>query len=1524
MGYFSKEIPLNPDSSLGPVTIGSKITVERGKEPLPLEGGNVELVPGCGWDPGTVTISKEMNPEGTRLNILVSLAKEISPSHYTGVILKKKPIKLKVTLFPKMLIPGMGVPVSVSAAPVTDEVDVTIPGLKQPEIVLDAKCTGKTADGKYNLQVIATLDLPPYISKAEKESIIRNLTLEVKDKKNVTVEKGVITQDTTVKILELTALPDFKSKDGTAMITVASAASLAGIALNTTKQVSFEIGRKYILNIHPASLDITMKKPGSFTGKVLEEMPGGQKVLVTDARLSIEYDSDIVSVNPEKGEGTITCTVSQNKISAAKKISLLIHATAGNDSVKPRDVPVNLETIDYGNLEVVFLPALKNHLNPYIQSDHVVLRATLVPPPGNSPVRADIEFECETPGGWLDGPKDFAISPDPNSEITGPAGTTETLPFSGPVGATPSIEGDNRREVMFFGRVPDPDTNPEPPQSESVIAKALVEGTVVAVSPPVPIVLDPKPTLTADTEEVNFLANAKCERHGRPKAVISERIRLSVNNPGDEEWKISVDYDEAGKKLVSCEDEDQNHTSKVFLFEICDPVPLPEQKPGVAAWQQVVEVTTTATMGGLEIEGPTIRINILHEGLYPDSLFEYDKAGELLPATGKGKITINVYDPAEKRSPLENPDDVAERHIFPYVTFIVMEWDGQGLVRKENLFLDITEVQRSTDTSKAGNWWNAIFLVLEESFIEVIYSGGLDEDMQKSSTGKWHIIFQKQIPGFGERANGFVRFYHREYYNRGDPDTTLNWQYDLPVTLMLGNPDELKTRLSTYEEAARCDKIISKCFPEQHRDTLRKEIAALPGKGAEDYRRISIDLHDRAYRIWEEDNEDFLVWDARWGTWIYVAEKAEAAGDVAFNVLVMVYTAPLGFVASLGLSTVATEIKNESLAVYKYYVGQNRSPDLATCISDYVAMNWEKKFLELLSATTVELYLLKEFDLKKVLTQPKKYGAMIAWLWLWKFSVHIAEGVGTENQGIMCSAKLATQDIMNLALVVILADFVGAHRNAPLSKLFGEVRSKGLFGGTMTAPPEKKLKKAEIKAEQKAKREQRKLEKERAAKEAEAAKAAREAETAKATEAVRAAGAAKAKARGKNDKLTEEARNKARNEAEDAANRSKDKVNQLEKAAEERGMALGRDKVKTLEAAAKRLKEHPRDQNARKEFEKACEEVQKDKHAMNELNDIDPKKPNKMREAFNEHWKNTYKEVDTPVRERIAEELNKTLKPGEKPYTARDIEVVMPTNTPKGQTPREASVKSTYDRDVTYGNKRTGDDIPTGISRDIYNEEFFKNRHPDVKNPTKEQCAEFAKECDQTVTDRFSSDAYGGGKPGTDRDGRAIRKDLETATDKNLKGRPYTDVEAVANTMKTKVDEWYNEATPVQKPGAPEKAPPTPEKAAADKKEGMRQLTKQFDNQVEKVIDKYNEMAGYPDPPIAKISDKVRTGVEIMKKVGKDGFTVADAEAALGDIGETPKTIVDKMSANLESGQKFMSPEQKQKMNEWLATLLSE
>jgi len=223
----------------------------------------------------------------------------------------------------------------------------------------------------------------------------------------------------------------------------------------------------------------------------------------------------------------------------------------------------------------------------------------------------------------------------------------------------------------------------------------------------------------------------------------------------------------------------------------------------------------------------------------------------------------------------------------------------------------------------------------------------------------------------------------------------------------------------------------------------------------------------------------------------------------------------------------------------------------------------------------------------------------------------------------------------------------------------------------------------------------------------------------------------------------------------------------------------------------------------------------------------------------------------------------------------------------------------------------------------IYNQEFYRERHgeytyktdasgrvitgPDGK-PVIDQakCNEYAEHMDQTVTDRFHTDAYGGGN-----------EDIGPATRGDMKGKPYKDLEATTRTMETKVYEWYDRAERAMKSG-------DPKAAGAYKEEGMRQLTKQFKNQIEPVVNKYNELAGYPDPPIARIPENVRAGVEIMNRVGKDGFTPADAEAALAHMGESPRSIIQKMSGILESGQKHMSAGQKQQLHEYLKTLPDE
>lgn len=247
------------------------------------------------------------------------------------------------------------------------------------------------------------------------------------------------------------------------------------------------------------------------------------------------------------------------------------------------------------------------------------------------------------------------------------------------------------------------------------------------------------------------------------------------------------------------------------------------------------------------------------------------------------------------------------------------------------------------------------------------------------------------------------------------------------------------------------------------------------------------------------------------------------------------------------------------------------------------------------------------------------------------------------------------------------------------------------------------------------------------------------------------------------------------------------------------------------------------------------------------------------------------------------------------------------TNTPPSS-PEADSVKSTFDRDITYRNRRTGKDIPTKISEPIYNHEFYKQMHGGREPPSAEAARKFAEECDQTVTDRFHRDAYGGGK-----------EDIGPAVDKRQRGKPFKDVEATAKTMEDKVLEWYKRAHDAK----------TPAEAEACKEEGMRQLTKQFKNQIEGRIDKVNEIMGYPDPPVARVPPKLRAAVDVMNRVGTKGpdgriFTVADAEAALRQMGTNPRKVVHEMSGVLESIQKHTPPEVRRAVEQHVKNLEKE
>lgn len=1456
MSTYSKELPLNPDGSLGTVIIGSKLRPQGAKvtEPLPLAGGKVEIVEGCGWSASTAVISEpELVEDSKWLKIRAGIASEIPVAHYVGVMLGRKPMILKVSAFPKVSLPGMGVPVPVAAAPVIDDVSVTIPPLKRPEINLEAQFMERDVNGAYRMKILATVDLPPYVSKVEKSTELKMMAIAITEAKDAKVTRGAETPLDNGKEIELVALPVFASKDGPPSMTITATVSLAGLDLRADKRLTLDVERKYLLNVSPATLGVTVKTPASLTVQVLEEMPGGQKLLVADAAIKVSGGEGLVSLAPSEGEGRLSCTVTQPKITDEKKTALTVSASAGRDKMPPQTVPVVLETAGGGTLEVVFDPPEKTSLNPFVKADQVILRARVVPEKEGVIVPAVITFEPENPEGWLDGPREFGSTSAPPGNVAAPTADISTpLPVS---------DGEWTM-VAFFGKVPAGLVDALPPASEQVIIRAAINGQTIDERP-VPIGLQPKPSVVADKTSLSFLANASKERSGRPPAPSSDAINFSIVNHGGEDWKFTL---KSESDLVTVEEKEHQSSASTFEFIPKDNLPPPPIEHGKPPWEQVIEFAVTANSScGLEVEGPQIAVTLSHEGIYIDRLVACDESGNFHDVTAKGALPYRVFSPDEERAFSGHVNLMGQELLLPYAMLSVMVWNGSGLERKEDLSIEAvpgaeqyTKAQKSKDAdTMAAKIWDFLLFTLHDSILDVIHSG---EDVLRKNTGKWHVILlkgisekeQKEIPGKGEVAKGHISF------AVGLPDTGLypDFQCDVPIHLQLGKLDEAGAGSSIYIEGARCRKIIDGCFPAEDREKLWLDLEMLPEKCSKDYRDFAKLLYDRAWSIWARDQKDFLFWDNGWGTWLYWgAEKAKWAGDVSFMLLVGYATSELGAVNAYFASELANACKNEGLEFYVYYLDHKNQAPFKQCVVDFVHENLCGYLLNL-SAGAVDMAILHGFDLKNPATYRR-----LAWLWLWKFEQQLARN---PEAGYVDAMVEAGKEVVQVPVMMLLQEFVNAHGKKNL----------GDFWRTKVKPEESKgTSTKDEKGPAKGAKDNKKPGKESPGEKSKSEKAADKKQY---------------------DKEKKGQKDKAKGEAERAIKDSKGEGPAFERKAFEEGRAEGRKKLQELNKAAEELAKNPNDSDARRKFAEAAEKVQQDKHAMHELNNQNADKPDLTREQFNEFWKGKYERVDRSAKERIAEELNHNLKKGEKPYTADDIELAAVTNTPP-KSPTEDSVKSTYDRDVTYRDKRTGQDIKSEISERIYNEEFFKQMHQGRPPASPEEAREFAEKCDQTVTDRFHKDAYGGGKV-----------DIPPAVDPYYKGQPFKDVGATAKAMEYKVQEWYQRAEHATNRG-------DHAAAAAYKEEGMRQLTKQFKNQVEARVDKINEITGYPNPPTAKVPENLRAAVEVMNKVGstqENGrlFTPADAEAALNKMGTSPKKVISEMSGVVESLQRNAPP----------------
>lgn len=211
-----------------------------------------------------------------------------------------------------------------------------------------------------------------------------------------------------------------------------------------------------------------------------------------------------------------------------------------------------------------------------------------------------------------------------------------------------------------------------------------------------------------------------------------------------------------------------------------------------------------------------------------------------------------------------------------------------------------------------------------------------------------------------------------------------------------------------------------------------------------------------------------------------------------------------------------------------------------------------------------------------------------------------------------------------------------------------------------------------------------------------------------------------------------------------------------------------------------------------------------------------------------------------------------------------DVEVMNVSNTP----PKRGDIGS--DRDITYQIKTGGGskvDVPHDIAKDHYNKSLYESLNPgsgkiNLGNPADMKKANaFGDQMDHVVTSSTHGEAY-----------HLYKGDLKNVLGGNPKMLDMGDAISVEPTMQHKGFHWLNAADEAAKAG-------NPGLAMVRKAEGMRQMTKQFDNMLAPRIKKLGLEAENILPP------KALEAYRLFKKVDAGSLSPAKAEAALKNMG---------------------------------------
>ncbi len=272
------------------------------------------------------------------------------------------------------------------------------------------------------------------------------------------------------------------------------------------------------------------------------------------------------------------------------------------------------------------------------------------------------------------------------------------------------------------------------------------------------------------------------------------------------------------------------------------------------------------------------------------------------------------------------------------------------------------------------------------------------------------------------------------------------------------------------------------------------------------------------------------------------------------------------------------------------------------------------------------------------------------------------------------------------------------------------------------------------------------------------------------------------------------------------------------------------------------------------------EKIQCHKGAMNHLNSKEVS--NAVRARFNLDQGILKERTLLDVQNQLAKEYNTA------PSTFKTFKAT--SNSKAGQM---LGKSSSMDHDFTFTDIRTGQDVPSNITKKMYADSYYK-RVFGKEAPSQKVAQEFMEQADQTAVHSLDRESYG--------------KDIKQLMNKDLAGKPYEDIARAKDTTIFKTDEWVDKGMATGGGDGLGKI-----------HEGGRQLGKSNKRMVLDKVQKILEEGkiSEKDLPMKEVQDLMETSQMVKQsfdyKGGKMGSLV-ELETALASEGSSLKLEIRK------------------------------